>query len=93
MRAHLKYTAEYSKELLRHYARFYNWIEIAEGKNTITFERKKCLINIVVPTLSVLTTLKHRKRGLSTLERHNLDYDTLKKIFDNPRCHTGKGHY
>ncbi|HYG50485.1 MAG TPA: hypothetical protein VD905_06260 [Flavobacteriales bacterium] len=93
MQPHLKYTPTMCKEILRLYARFHNWNEIESDQKTITFKRGNCILNIIVPELTALTTLDHKKRGRKTLERHGLDYDIIKEIFKNPRVHTGKGVY
>ncbi len=43
---------------------------------------------IVFPrTMRVLTTLKHPEKGLTTLERQNVDGKLLEKLFKNPRHH------
>jgi hypothetical protein len=88
-----KYSPSTRKELLRLYANFYGWRELPGDDNTLTFTRGSCILNAIIPTLSILTTLNHKKRGRKTLERHGLDFDTIKGIFKNPRVHTGKGYY
>lgn len=88
-----KYNATMAKDILRAYAHFFKWSEQTHDDVSITFYRHYCTIKIDVPSLTTFTTLKHKKRGLSTLKRKGLDYDMIKKILENPRFHSGKGSY
>lgn len=49
-------------------------------------------INIYLTKMTVCTYIDHPKTGKNQLFRKNVDLKTLRKIFENPRVHTGKGY-
>lgn len=49
-------------------------------------------INIFLTTLTVATAINHPKMGRNQLYRKGLNINQIKKLFTNPRLHTGKGY-
>lgn len=50
-------------------------------------------INIYYSKSTVSTCIDHPKKGKTQLFRKNVTPALLKKIFNNPRIHTGSGYY
>mmetsp|Transcript_14561 Transcript_14561/g.17713 ORF Transcript_14561/g.17713 Transcript_14561/m.17713 type:complete len:510 (-) Transcript_14561:61-1590(-) len=50
-------------------------------------------INVYWTTGTVGTCLSHPRKGKTQLFRRNVDMNTLRAIFSNPRQHTGSGYY
>jgi hypothetical protein len=50
-------------------------------------------INIYITTMTVATCVNHPNRGRTQLFRKRQSVDDIKKIFQNPRRHTGVGYY
>lgn len=71
----------------------YNQIDWQEKQKMISFSDGITRINIYLTTGTVATCLDHPKHGKTQLFRRNVSKKQLKKIFENPRAHTGKGYY
>ena len=50
-------------------------------------------IDIYYTTMTVTVSLNHPIKGKTQLNRRNISDNELRKIFNNPRLHTGKGYY
>lgn len=71
----------------------YNEIDYQENIAMISFSTGDVRINIYLTRMTVGTCLTHPNKGTTQLFRKNVDEETLKSIFKNPRQHTGKGYY
>lgn len=73
------------------------WQQIYEKpeKELIGFysQEHRCHIEVYARSLNVITCLKHPHRGYQILFRNSVGFTDLKKIFNNPRAHTGRGFY
>ena len=76
-------------------ARVYGWREIRTDpvELMVSFSRKGVRLNVWWTRMTVGTALMHPKIGTTQLFRRNVSMETLEKIFENPRVHTGKGYY
>lgn len=71
----------------------YHRIDFQENIGMLSYSDKSTRINIYLTRMTVTTCLKHPTKGATQLFRKNVDYEMLKKIFQYPRAHTGKGYY
>lgn len=71
----------------------YNRIDFQENIGMISYSDGGTRINIYLTKMTVATCLNHPKKGATQLFRKNVNYETLKEIFEYPRKHTGKGYY
>lgn len=80
---------------IRKIACIYNWRETDHQENIgmLIFNRLDAQINIYYTKMTVTTCIKHPKLGKTQLFRRNVYFETLEKIFKNPRTHTGLGYY
>lgn len=83
---------------IRKLAKSMGWIEEeTKDKTLLIFNRLQenihQQINIWFTRMTVGTCLKHPKKGKTQLFRKNVDDKLLRKIFENPRVHTGNGYY
>lgn len=79
----------------RHFAKKYNWQEIDYQDNIkmISFIKNGCRINIYLTKQTVVTCLKHPKKGKTQLFRKRLSVEEIEAVFVNPRLHTCGGYY
>src|SRR5688500_9037024 len=68
-------------------------IDYQEKSKMLSFSNGSVRINVYLTTGTVATCLEHPKHGKTQLFRRGVDYEKLKKIFKNPRTHTGAGYY
>lgn len=71
----------------------YDLIDFQEKIGMVSYWQDGVRINIYLTKLTVATCIDHPKKGKTQLFRKNITIEQLKKIFDNPRQHTGKGYY
>jgi len=74
----------------------YKEISCNETSRVISFRDKasgSIRINVYYSTCTVGTCLNHPSRGKTQLFRRNVNLEGLKRIFANPRTHTGAGYY
>lgn len=83
------------KEVIDKYAieHGYTLIDWQENIGMVSYLKDFVRINVYLSTLTVSTAMNHPKQGRTQLFRKNLDIKTLKRIFRDPRAHTGKGYY
>lgn len=69
--------------------------EVADNKVSavISFRRENERINVYHTTGTVGTCLDHPKRGKTQLFRRDCTTESLERILENPRTHTGVGYY
>ncbi|OEU18269.1 hypothetical protein FRACYDRAFT_183600, partial [Fragilariopsis cylindrus CCMP1102] len=58
----------------------------------ISFRNNNDRINIYYSTRTIGTALDHPSQGKTQLFRRKCTVEDLKKIFQNPRSHSGKGY-
>eukprot|EP01032_Pedospumella_encystans_P013611 gene13611-15661_t len=70
-------------------------IGINEASKVISFQAVDSgwKINVYYTTGTVGTCVEHPISGKTQLFRRKVSYETLQRIFQNPRVHTGKGYY
>lgn len=75
--------------------RGWKFLDLQKNIFMISFSRKngKERINYYLTTGTVSTSMNHPTKGKTQLFRKKVDMKILKKIFQNPREHTGKGYY
>lgn len=68
---------------------------INEASKVISFQAVDSgwRINVYYTTGTVGTCVEHPISGKTQMFRRKVDYDTLQRILQNPRVHTGKGYY
>lgn len=86
-------------------AEVHGWKSFNKYDHALSFIKEDpchCVLTIYIPKridfdnpkFSVKSTLKHPKRdGNTTLNRDEITFKKLNRIFKNPRTHTGKGFY
>ena len=58
----------------------------------LIFTKGQVQINVYYTTMTVATALRHPRKGKTQLFRRHVGRKWLRKIFDNPRIHTGIGY-
>jgi len=71
----------------------YMEIETSDEYIMMSFIGNGVRVNVYPTKMTVSTCLLHPKSGKTQLHRKRVSMDQLKKIFGNPRVHTGKGYY
>lgn len=71
----------------------WNRIDFQENIGMLSYTNGSTRMNIYLTKMTVATCLHHPKKGATQLFRKNVDYETLKQLFEKPRKHTGKGYY
>lgn len=95
---------DYVKWKIFELARIYKWDEFSHYDYSLSFikdhPKKHCIMTVFIekkilaaPTFRVKTSLNHPRKGRTVLDRMDIDWKQLERIFKNPRVHTGKGWY
>ncbi len=50
-------------------------------------------VNVYTTTMTVATSLRHPRKGSTQLFRRGVSFSDLRRIFKDPRVHTGRGYY
>lgn len=82
-------------EIIREIAIKRGWTEIDHQENIfmLSFTSDERRVNVYYSKMTVATALRHPTSGNTQIYRRNVGYKLLKKIFDNPRVHTGLGYW
>lgn len=84
-------STEYRIHRINHLAKKYSWNPICGDNEKLHFSNNHALIVVYYGSLKVMTTLKHPKWGLTTLQREgNITERIMELIFRNPRVHIRK---
>ncbi|MCP4651172.1 MAG: hypothetical protein GY853_13985 [PVC group bacterium] len=59
----------------------------------VSYQKNGVRINVYMSTLTISTVINHPKKGKTQLHRKKCNIELIKKIFKNPRQHTGLGYY
>lgn len=80
---------------IRRMAKKHGWWLVDHQVNIklLIFQRGTSKINIYYSKMTIATTVDHPRVGRQQLYRKNITEDELKKIFKEPRQHTGKGYW
>jgi hypothetical protein len=72
----------------------YGWecLGMQDHTKILFFKREEVILNVYFTSMTVATCLNHLNHGRTQLFRRNVSMDTLKRIFKNPRAHTGAGY-
>ncbi|GAB4822344.1 hypothetical protein N2152v2_009390 [Parachlorella kessleri] len=82
-------------EQVRWLAQEFGWYEVQCNYESyvIGFKRGNDRVNVYYTTGTIGTCLNHPIRGKTQLFRRNQSMNNLRKIFQDPRVHTGVGYY
>ena len=71
------------------------WAQLDHQPNIklVSFTNGPDRINVYYSQMTVTTIINHPKQGRNSLYRKGVTFDTLKKIFQNPRTHIGTGYH
>lgn len=85
---------DFTKKMIVQYAQDSKWeqrqCELVEGRLQLWFKRDDVMMMIEPKTRTVVTHMTHKGKQ-KILRRTGLFITEMKRIFDNPRIHTGKG--
>lgn len=51
----------------------------------------RCFMDVYLRSKRFVTCLQHPRNGITLLERSNIAVSEIRKIFEDPRTHIGKG--
>lgn len=75
----------------------WTYLTYQENIGMLSFIKKlgdtRARINVYVTKMTVGTSLTHPKKGKTQLFRRRCSLEMMKRIFKNPRQHTGRGYY
>lgn len=87
---------EFVKQQVLKFAKQYKWeqrqVETVEGVVQMWFTRDGVMMMVEPKTRTVVTHMKHNRKN-KILRRTGLFITEMKRIFEYPRLHTGKGTY
>lgn len=71
----------------------HGWTPLQSQDYMLSFKREEARVNVYYTKMTVATCINHPKHGKTQLFRKKVKRHQLRRIFRDPRAHTGKGYY